>query len=252
MSRVLRVPKTHRYISEEAALRFLERLLLYVRTRRLSLQKLCDKARISRVTFYRWQKEKRIPAAQVLRISSLLGISAEAELLGKSRLDGPSELWRASLSPAEFGSEEGPYRNRQIVGFGVVWLLSRLSLIHHQAATELTRGDSSNPTARLTLQTSVGQPLAHVDLAMIGGQFLYQVFRHPPNGPPRKVFEGCADDTGLRLCLEYLRSFQDLPRTRTLRDFDRSLKNELNNYYSKHDPHHAHSLRRSRNSPARD
>lgn len=237
------MPKKLRYIIEEAAVQFLGRLLLHVKTRRISLGELCRQIKISRVTYYRWLNEKRIPADQVLRISSILKLTPDSELMGVG-LNGPSELWRAALSPADFNPAGGDIRNRQIVGYAAVWLQCQLTRSPLQVAVELGRGEATNPTSRVRIFSSSGRNVAHVDVAIVAGRYLYQAYVHPVAGEPRRVFEGCADDTGLRFCLEFLRSFNLSPTGRVSGDFDQHLKREQQNHFHRHVPIRQHTPRR--------
>lgn len=227
------MPENGAYILEEAALRFSRRLLLCARVRKLSLSAFCASINVSRVTLYRWRQKRRIPVSQVVKISSILNIDPACELLG-TPLNGPKDLWEASNHPSALAGESEQVRCRQLTGFGVAWLASRISPENYTITTEMSRGDQTNPTARLLIATLKGKTLAHVDLAVMAGRFLYQAFRYPPLGNARKIFEGCADPDGLEMCLEFLKSFEDKPRRADAGNFEQNLKKTIHTNFLKH------------------
>ncbi|TXH14586.1 MAG: hypothetical protein E6R03_08875 [Hyphomicrobiaceae bacterium] len=200
------MPKKPALLTEEAASRFLGKLLFFRQRHKLQWGEIASMVSVDRRTLLRWRSSKRIPRVVAYKINGLLALGALESYLTPN-LGNPKEL-RNAVRHCTPWCKEGLLRTyRLVLGYSVMWLASKLADTGVQLEIDVQLGNADLPMASLVARDSVGIPRTRVVFAVQDNDLLYKAFSFVM-AEPKLQFEGVADVHGFEFCEEFITHFE--------------------------------------------
>ena len=200
------MPKKPALLTEEAASRFLGKLLFFRKKHRLKWNDIAQMISVDRRTLLRWRKNKKVPRVAAYKINGMLALGALESYLAPN-IGNPKDL-RNAVRHCTPWCKDGVLRTqRLILGYSVMWLASKVADTGVQLELDVQPGNADLPMSSLVSRDSVGIPRARIVFAVQNNELLYQAFSFVM-AEPKLQFEGVADVHGFEFCEEFLSQFE--------------------------------------------